>query len=279
MSHEKILKDINKEYEIIERFLGGMSNFTYKIKNSTTNEMFVFRIKGNYGEKFVDYNAEKSNLKIIDSLFPYSNTILTIPNKGIKIAKYLDGENLNKIDYLKISDTLKSLHTSGINFYNDYNHMERLNSYEKLHSNKNLLYNELKNNFIDIYKIHLQNFISYPCHNDFQINNIIEKNQEYFLLDWEFSANNDYIYDIAAFGNKDFQDALNLFKVYIKKPTKKDYIKLYGWRFFQCLQWYNVAYAKEEFGLSSELKIDFKKVSLSYLEKASFFYQELIKLI
>lgn len=273
--HEIIIKSINKDYQIIERFAGGMSNYTYKIIDNNLNKLLVFRIKGENGERFVDYFIEKQNLEIINQLNINSKTIFTNPEKGIKVAEYIEGNNIEKPNYLKISIILKKLHNSNIKLVNDYSHLQRLEKYEKFHNNKSTEYLKLKKEFIDIFNTKLINFCNFPCHNDAQINNFIEDNtKNYHLLDWEFAGRNDYIYDIASFGNKDFNDAINLLNVYIENPNKSDYFRLYNWRFFQCLQWFNVANAKHEAGLSSKLNIPFDKVADNYIILAKKMYDK-----
>ena len=88
-------------------------------------------------------------------------------------------------------------------------------------------------------------------------------------MDWEFAGNNDPYYDIACFGNNDFDHAEKLLPVYLEKePTTEDFNRLYFFRTFQCLQWNNVAWYKEYIGLSKDLGVDFKFFANLYLDKA-----------
>ena len=96
-------------------------------------------------------------------------------------------------------------------------------------------------------------------------------------MDWEFAGNNDPLYDVACFGNANFDDAINLLKMYNEHPSQNQYQRLYGWRMFQCLQWHNVAAYKDKIGLSEELSLDFSFFAKAYLDKANGFYQEYLK--
>lgn len=268
-NHVNIIKSQNSNYKIIKRFTGGMSNYTYKIFDSFKKEYFVFRIKGENGEKFVDYNIEKTNLELVETLNINSKTILTIPNKGIRIGEYVPGKEITTPNLENISFLLKNLHNSNIIFPNDYNHLTRLEKYESYHLQKFDLYSTLKTKWILIFEKHLIQHLKYPCHNDAQKSNFIAGNDgKYYLLDWEFSGTNDFIYDIASFGNQNFNEAVELLEVYYPNPSTLFLIRLYGWRFFQCLQWYNVALAKHELGLSEKLNVPFDKVALKYLNNA-----------
>lgn len=268
--HNEILQAINPNLKIVERFIGGMSNFTYLVQNPLTKNYYTFRIPGTGADNFVDFNIERMNLAIIDELAINSKTIYTDPSCGYKISSYIPGTIVDDtVDYQQVVTLLKILHNSQLNLANHYQHIERLEKYEKIHSRNDQKYYDLKNEFIKIYNEHLKQHIIYPCHNDAQVANMItDKHHNLHLLDWEFAGTNDYIYDIASFGNRDFSMAEDLLKVYVDTPTNDHYLRLYAWRLFQCLQWYNVASYKDEIGLSKELNIDFNSVCTHYLNLA-----------
>ena len=90
------------------------------------------------------------------------------------------------------------------------------------------------------------------------------------VVDFEFCANNDPIYDIACFSNKRYEDGLKLLKVYYQEVTDEHKLRFHLWRAFQCFQWYNVATFKDMVGMSKTLHIDFGKVAEHYLEMIIF---------
>ena len=66
------------------------------------------------------------------------------------------------------------------------------------------------------------------CHGDSQISNFLKTDKTLKLMDWEFTGNNDPIYDVACFGNNNFDHALALLPVYLKRtPELKEYNRLY----------------------------------------------------
>ncbi len=268
--HNDILQNINPNLQIIERFTGGMSNFTYLVENKNTNKQFTFRVPGTGASNFVNFYIERKNLAIIDELDINSKTIYTEPKSGYKISSYIPGTIVDdSVDYQEVCNILQQLHHSKIKLVNDYEHFGRLHKYEALHTRSDSEYFDLKNEFTSIYEKYLKQHINYPCHNDAQVANMINGDDvKIHLLDWEFAGMNDYIYDIASFGNRDFTMAEDLIKVYIDNPTNEHYIRLYSWRLFQCLQWYNVASYKDEVGLSKDLNIDFEAVCTHYLNLA-----------
>lgn len=268
---EKELKELNSEYKIIKRFAGGMSNYTYLIEDEN-HKQYVYRFPGEGNEIFVNFEDEKYNLEQVSKLNMGEGKLLVYNIKnGIKINEYITGENIDEYVYLPdLVDVLKKLHTSEIKLAHDYRHLERLEKYEKLHTNKNMKkYYTLKNKWLDIFDKYLKMHIKYPAHCDSQKSNIIESTErDIRLLDWEFSAMNDYIYDIAAYGNNNFNDAEELLTKYEPIVDNIHYIRLYGWRIFQALQWFNVASIKHENNLSEKLNIDFSVISENYLLEA-----------
>jgi thiamine kinase-like enzyme len=275
--HQIIINKIDSELKIIERLMGGMSNYTYLCTKN--NKKYVFRIPGEGGYNFVNYQTEMKNLKHIIELDINTKTNYIDPINGFKISEYIEGSIIDEtIDLNLVVNTLKKLHNHNIKFDNNYDHLERLNAYEQLHKNKQKEYLKLKAEFINLFDQYLKPQIDTPCHNDAQIANmIIDNNQKIYLLDWEFAGNNDKIYDIASFGNKDFNQALKLLKAYYQKPNTNHYIRLYAWRMFQCLQWFNVASYKQEIGLSEKLNIPFDQVANNYINLAQQMYNSCLE--
>lgn len=270
--HAKALEEINPNLAIISRFSGGMSNFTYLVEDSSTNEKFVFRYPGDGAYNFVDYKNEYKALQEGFKLGLTSETIYFDPESGIKIAKYVEGDNLigTDLDYTAVRDYLKKFH--GGNFRNlvSYDHFGRLAKYEQLHNNVSEQYPLLKTYFEELYNQTLGQYVNKPCHNDSQLANFIRTtDDQLFLVDFEYVAINDPIYDIACFGNVDLGNALDLLATAEFDDREDPLTRLYGWRMFQCLQWYNVASYKHEIGLGEALGIDFDAVSKKYITLAT----------
>ncbi len=270
-THVSALQAINPKLKIVSRFSGGMSNFTYLVEDPETNEQFVFRYPGDGASNFVDYTNEYKALKEGFKLGLTSETIYFNQESGIKLAKYVPGDNLvnNHIDYQQVRDYLVKFHSGNFRTLVPYDHFGRLASYEKLHTNQSEQYDQLKAYFTELYNSTLEQYITKPCHNDSQLANFIQTDDGLFLVDFEYAAINDPIYDVACFGNVDLANALDLLSVADFDDRETPVKRLYGWRMFQCLQWYNVASYKHDIGLGDKLGIDFHAVSNKYITLAS----------
>lgn len=270
---------------IDHRLMGGMSNFTYVVE--VNGVKYTFRIPGKNAEVFVDRQEEKENIAIIDALKMNNETVYIDVEKGYKIAKFVEGTSLSEVGnpeaYLdEVAVVLHKLHDSGLKAVDDYRPYDRLEAYEKLvsdqgehHSEK---YFELKAEFLG-YRSFLDQFPLVICHNDSQISNMVVEADQTYLLDWEFTGNNDPMYDVACVGNKDFDLALAFLPVYLgREPKASELKRLYLWRAFQCLQWHNVALYKDLIGLSQDLHLDFNMIAGMYSMKAEQFLTEAKKI-
>ncbi len=275
---KKVSKLMNVELDnvkVIERLMGGMSNLMYIVE--VNDEQYTFRIPGKNANNFVNRKNELSNIKLVDGLNINNKTVVFDVETGYKISKYVKGECLANIDYTNniedASNLLKKIHNSGLKADEDYNWLGRLDKYEKLVLQEG--FKESRHEYLELKKSLVEDFDYFEkaelvlCHGDSQLSNFVVSDEQLYLLDWEFCGNNDPYYDIACFGNKDFEDALKLLDVYLGREAKPEEIKkLNYFRAFQCLQWHNVALYKHMIGLSEELNIPFYNVSNMYIEKA-----------
>ncbi|MDF9867702.1 thiamine kinase-like enzyme [Bacilli bacterium PM5-3] len=279
--NEQIIKDfikerLNKDAIVIERLMGGMSNYTYLIE--IEGEKYTFRIPGKGAEHFTNRKKEIAIMKEIEEYDFLPAPIINDEQTGYKVALYVEGKPLSEITpkpYELVAQMLKKLHNAP-KFMYDYEPLKRLEKYERITSGLDPVYVALKEKWLDIYDEILSKVELVASHGDSQTSNFVLGDKRLFLMDWEFAANNDPIYDIACFGNANFEEAIQLIEEYYESAGKKEYQRLYAWRMFQCLQWHNVAKYKQEIGLSEELSVDFDFIANAYLDKAKGFFQDFL---
>lgn len=286
MEHEKLIKqeaakafNVNEEEVIVKhRFLGGMSHLTYHIEIHGVD--YTFRVIGKDGNLFVDRKIEYQNLKTIEQLGLCNETVYFDIESGEKAAKYVEGTPLSQLDfkpYLSdVAKTLKKLHHTHLKPASDYGLINRLNLYETYTNNRLPQYLELKKAWINIYENERKDKPKVFCHNDAQRSNFVIAPDKVYLLDWEYAGYNEFYYDIASFGNVQFEDALELLDVYLEREAtveEKNLVRYY--RMFQALQWHQVALRKEIIGLSPVLHFDFKMLAEKYLNLAQKLYDDI----
>ncbi len=272
----KILVAANKVLEnpkIAFRLLGGMSNYTYVVISK--GQKYTVRILGEDANLFVWREEELEHIKMFEKLEVTNETIYFDLKTGIKISKYIDGQILSAVDYkpyLKdISKLLKSIHCSEKLSKYDYDSFGRLKKYESINDYHHIdqRYFVLKAEMLKLYETHFHKYKKTLTHGDSQRSNFIMGKDKLYIVDFEFSGNNDPYSDIAAFGNNNFQDGIDLLKQYVgKEPTKQDYQRLYFYKILQSIQWYLVALYKHDHQMSEKLKVPFDKVAQHYLSSA-----------
>ena len=267
-----------EEIKVEKRLMGGMSNFTYVVEIS--NKLYTFRIPGKNADKFVNRTVEKHNIELVENLELNNKTVYFDIESGYKIAEYIEGKPLHELDPLKFltqaANVLHKIHDSELVSDYDYDPIGRLKLYESYlvefeftHSKR---YIKLKEKFLSYKDKYMEKNRLVLAHGDSQISNFVDTDNGLRLMDWEFTGNNDPYYDIACFGNNDFDHALALLPIYLgKTPSVEDFNRLYFFRAFQTLQWHNVALYKEFIGLSVDLGVDFMFIARLYLDKAEKF--------
>ena len=290
MTNEQVITEVamnvfnvsKEEVEVQNRLMGGMSNYTYVIK--VQGKLFTFRIPGKNAEKFVNRDVEKANIELVTELELNNKTVFLDVKSGYKIAEYIEGQPLSELNPLEhldeAAEVLHKIHDSKLRSADDYNPKGRLKLYESYLSEYDFQHSErylsLKSRWNELSEKYLDNKRLTLAHGDSQISNFVVTKSNLRLMDWEFTGNNDPFYDIACFGNNDFNHALALLPKYLgRDATIEEYNRLYFFRAFQCLQWHNVALYKEFIGLSVDLGVDFMFIAGLYLDKTENFLNSL----
>ena len=256
--------------------MGGMMNISYIVKDQN-NKRYVLYIPTEQANEMVNRELEKENQRIVHALGITSKNVYFDVKTGIKINEFIEGQSIDKVtefDYKKIATMLKKLHGSIMLSREDYNPFNRfVNIYEKealsYLDSVDPLYNELRA-FLFSNQYFLESQMKTLCHNDAQRSNIVKTpDGEYFIIDFEFMANNDPIYDIATFGNGNVTEGRKLLDEYFDGHPNEDKIKRYYlWRIYVSLQWYVVAIVKHFRGEGEKHNFNFLDVANHFLMNA-----------
>ena len=188
---------------------GGMTNKNYKVRISGKD--YILRIPGNGTESMISRVNEKHNSKLANELDIDTHILYFDEVSGIKISELIeDAETINaqtakREDTMEMTTSiLRKLHNSELEFKNTFDVFKEIIKYEKLLKDIN------GNNFEDYLDIrtkvmNLENTLENlgrdvkPCHNDTVPENFIKgNNDKLYLIDWEYSGNNDPMWDLAA---------------------------------------------------------------------------------
>ena len=267
---------LGKGASIDSQLLGGMMNISYVVKDAK-GKKYVLYIPTEQANEMVNRELEKENQRIVHALGITSKNFYFDTKTGIKINEYIEGQSIDKetdFDITKIAKMLKKLHQSVMLAREDYNPFDRfVNIYERealtFLDGVDPLYNQLRS-FLFSNQYYLESQPKVLCHNDAQRSNIIKTpDDKYFIIDFEFMANNDPIYDIAAFGNGVVAEGRKLLEEYYDGKPNEDKIKRYYlWRIYISLQWYVVAIVKHFRGEGEKHNFNFLDVANHFLMNA-----------
>jgi thiamine kinase-like enzyme len=195
---------------------GGLTNQSYLVR--TTSNEYVARIPGDgFGQK-LDRATESANTLIAHQAGITAEVVYDEKN-GKRISRYLKNpqvlseELLQHAHYIAQAATLlRKLHTSDTLFVNSVNIFNTI---------KELIFDlqkngvDLPNQYLEVaeqmndieVKIQSFNIPPAPCHIDSNHRNFILSENEMYLIDFEYSGNNDPVWDLACFSlNADFTE-------------------------------------------------------------------------
>lgn len=242
------VKNKDEKIEKIEA-LGGMTNRNYLIY--TNKNRYVLRKSGEGTLEIINRNNEIENSKIITSLSINANIIAYNKETGVKITEYLENSqtlNPDTVEYSlqEIAEILTKLHTSKIEFINEFDSFKEIEKYEKLIvDNDGKFYegyyevrekiNLLKQKREDL------NISLVSCHNDTVPENFIKSKKQLYLIDWEYSGMNDFMWDLAAFiieSELSIEKEREFLKFYFKRElTKEEIFRLESCKVLQDFLW------------------------------------------
>jgi len=220
----------------VSRLSGGMTNKTYLLTSRKDN--WVLRVGGVGTSNFIDRETEINNAKIASEHDINVKLEWVRHIDGLQLTRFVPStpfslitadNSIYKFCLVKIANLLKKLHTIEKPFENDVNIFEVNKNYLKkikeekpsiLPCNFKLLTRFLKQTESLFVKFDY-NFV--PCHNDTTPSNflIVDENSV-FAIDWEYSGNNDKLWDLVYFGiesNLNNDDFKNFLESYFEDVT------------------------------------------------------------
>lgn len=247
----KLLK-VDKSEILNISHLSGVNNNSFKVL--LKNDAYSLRIPGEAADRSVNRSVEKYNSNKLYELGISPKDVYFDEKTGIKFSEFIykaepiNATSAKKEENMKdIAGILKRLHKSNVIFENTFDFQKSVEKYEELIKETSTYiyhqYNEIKKKVFNIYdEIKDDNIKLCPCHNDLIPENIIKSgNGKFYLVDLEYSAMNDYLWDIASlFLECAFsQDDEELFlRIYFKRDIdEKVREKIFKYKILQNFLW------------------------------------------
>ncbi len=190
----------------IQQLSGGLTNTNYKITVDGTP--FFVRVPGESTELLaIDRNNEHHNTRAAASAGVAPKVLHHFPEHNAMVMEFLDGRTMSK-DSLnepgqpsRMAQAIKRLHT-GPRFYSDFNMFRLTEYYLRLCSERSIKtpdgYSDRMSTVAEIEKaMSVKPLTTVPCNNDLLAENYIDDGRQLWLIDYEYSGNNDPTFELG----------------------------------------------------------------------------------
>lgn len=190
----------------IEQLSGGLTNTNYKVL--VNGKPFFVRVPGESTELLaIDRNNEYHNTNSAANAGVAPKVLNYFPEYNVMILEFLDGKTMSK-DSLnesgmptRMAQAIKKLHTSE-RFLLDFNMFRLTEYYLSLCKERDIT---IPDGYLDrletINKIEKAMFVkplaTVPCNNDLLAENYIDDGKQLWLIDYEYSGNNDPTFELG----------------------------------------------------------------------------------
>ena len=243
------------DIEDLKALKDGMTNDSFYFK--INQKAYIIRVAGKGANKLIDRAKEARVYEILND-FKYKEKLIYLnPSQGIKIAEYLEGSRkLNARNFEEVKkamDTLKAFHNLNYQAEFDFDLKKQLLRYERLmQKSKYYDYPKTKKKILSLIdNLPKENYRL--CHIDAVADNFLIKDDTYYLIDFEYSANQDPDIDIAMFciyslyNEKEIDEIISFYHPNIDQKRK---FKIYAMIAICALIWSNWCEYKELFNIN-----------------------------
>ena len=192
---------------------GGLTNKNIKVETEAGD--FVARISSNEsGLLAIDRNNEFINSKFASDAEIGAPVYDYVPESGLLVIGYINGRTLEGVDIAvnatRIAESVRKLHSAS-KFKLDFDMFEIQQRYLNLVTERGF---RLPEGYLDYEKAKsdLQNALAatdtgkVPCNNDLLPANFIDDGEKIWLIDYEYSGNNDPCFELGNIWSESGQD-------------------------------------------------------------------------
>ena len=202
----QLIPDWSEKEINIEPINSGITNLNFKvIVDKIPYFLSIADAKSQFLE--INFNNKYSNNNICAGLGISPNVLYFFQSKNIIITEFIDSKHILNEDFGsfenidKLINVIKSIHQVN-SFHQEFNMFTLLKNYMSVIKNENIEISESAvRNFNSINEIgeKLEMFREklVPCHNDLVPENILIKNEKLYVIDFDYSGNNDPCFEIG----------------------------------------------------------------------------------
>lgn len=282
-----VLKCEQKDIINIESIKKGLTNTSFKFEYN--GKSYVYRHPGVGTEEYIHRKSEEFSMQVAKKLQLDDTYIYMNPSEGWKISHFVeDARNLdyhNEDEVKQALHMMRTLHDAKIKSEFDFDIKKATQDFINKLSQKD------RNSFDDFDELYqlMQEINEYTekdgvekrlCHCDcYDPNFLVDKDGKMYLIDWEYSGNDDPANDLGTFiccSDYTMEEAFHILELYFERPLTKQEARHYiGYIAIASYYWFVWAIFQESIGngVGDYLKI-WHDDSVIYGKKALEMYKD-----
>jgi thiamine kinase-like enzyme len=197
----------------IERLPGGLTNVNLKV--TTPEGRFVARLSSDKGALLaIDREAEYRNSRSAAATGVAPEVVDYLPGRGVLVVRWIDGrtfgpDDLQSGEHLdRIAEACRALH-AGPRFVNDFDMFAIQRRYLDLVLERGF---RLPRGYLELMPdvdriasaLAVHPAVTVPCNNDLLAANFIDDGERIWLIDYEYSGNNDPAFELGNIWSESF---------------------------------------------------------------------------
>ena len=194
------------EPRVLEDLSGGLTNRNVKV--TTPAGMFVARCSDPAASELaIDRIAEHHNSVAAEQAGVGAPVVDHRPDLGVLVIRYLPGRTLASADFrrpeilVRAAESMRLLH-EGPRFTGDFDMFERQRGYRERCRERGLRIAEGYDDHADTFQqirraLAVRDEGTVPCNNDLLAENFIDDGERLWLIDYEYSGNNDPCFELG----------------------------------------------------------------------------------
>lgn len=241
---------------VVEDLVGGLTNRNVKI--TTAHGVYVARCSGSDSELLaIDRDDEYANSRAAERAGVGAPVVDYRPDLGILLIGYLDGVTLTAADFARdgviarAALACRTLH-GGPRFRNDFDMFARQEAYLRIVEAHGFRLPEGYLDFADQFAairaaLERPDPVTVPCNNDLLAANFVDDGEKIWLIDYEYSGNNDPCFELGNIWRDNglsLEQLEALVTAYFGRTTRHELararlqgtVSQYGWTLWGCIQ-------------------------------------------
>jgi thiamine kinase-like enzyme len=206
LGHVPFFKNVGKTIKL-ERLSGALTNASYKV--TTEGGVYVLRLAGQGTSDYVDRTAEGHNARVAAAAGVNVEVLYFDAKDGTMLTRFVEGITMDEKSFnldpeapARAALALKRVHSMGNVFSTRFDVFAVIDGYlELLRGMEAPLpedYYEVEREAVAVRRaLEASPLPLAPCHNDPWPGNLLDTSGRIYIIDWEYSAMNDPMWDLS----------------------------------------------------------------------------------